>query len=124
MRSPLFEYTTFYPYIHPYYYPKRFGHFLLSRSTLLYRAKGEVMGPQLPRGFIGAARAGEQGDIERLPETVWVDAHRLARAVVAQAQNAKDAAQDACVIMFRNISSLRNGDASPGDDRRARMRRR
>jgi RNA polymerase sigma-70 factor, ECF subfamily len=35
----------------------------------------------------------------------------LIRAIVAQAQAAEDAVQDACVLMFRNIASIRNPDA-------------
>ena len=53
------------------------------------------MAPQVPRELIEAARAGGPADIERLLETVWVDAYRLARAIVEQSQSAEDAAQDA-----------------------------
>jgi RNA polymerase sigma-70 factor (ECF subfamily) len=64
-----------------------------------------------PTELIQAAQRGDPADVERLLETVWPDAYHLARAIVAQAQAAEDAAQDACVLMFRNIASLRNPDA-------------
>lgn len=64
-----------------------------------------------PTELIAAAQRGDPADIERLLEAVWPDAYRLARAIIAHAQAAEDAAQDACVLMFRNIGSLRNPDA-------------
>ncbi len=69
------------------------------------------MGPQVPTEIIEAARRGGSADIERLLEAVWVDAYRLARAIVSQPQSAEDVAQEACVIMFRTIASLRNRNA-------------
>lgn len=77
------------------------------------------MGPRVPTEIVEAARAGDPADIERLLETVWVDAYRLAMSITAQAQSAEDAAQDACVVMFRGISSLRNRE----DSRRTRGHR-
>ena len=50
-------------------------------------------------------------EVERLLESVWLDAYRLAMAIVTQPQSAEDAAQDACVTMYRSISSLRNPGA-------------
>jgi len=64
-----------------------------------------------PTELIAAAQRGDPADIERLAEAVWPDAYRVSRAIIAQAQAAEDAAQDACVLMFRNIGSLRNPDA-------------
>jgi RNA polymerase sigma-70 factor (ECF subfamily) len=62
----------------------------------------------VPTALIDAARTGESSDIERLLTAVWPDAYRLARAIVAHTQSAEDVAQDACVITFRMISSLRD----------------
>jgi RNA polymerase sigma-70 factor, ECF subfamily len=70
-----------------------------------------MMGPRIPTEVIEAARAGAPDDVERLLESVWLDAYRLAMAIVAQPQSAEDAAQDACVIMYRSISTLRNPEA-------------
>jgi RNA polymerase sigma-70 factor (ECF subfamily) len=70
-----------------------------------------MMGPQAPREIVEAARAGDPADVERLLEAVWVDAYRLAVAILAQPQSAEDVAQEACVIMYRSIASLRNPDA-------------
>lgn len=69
------------------------------------------MGPQVPVEMIEAARAGVPADVERLIEAVWADAYRLSCAIVNHPQYAEDAAQDASVIVFRNITSLRNAGA-------------
>ena len=69
------------------------------------------MGPTVPTEIIEAARCGDSADIERLLEAVWVDAYRLARAIVDHAQSAEDAAQEACVIMSRSIATLRDPGA-------------
>lgn len=69
------------------------------------------MGARVPIEMIEAARGGGAAEVERLLEAVWVDAYRVALAIVAQRQTAEDVAQDACVIMFRSIASLRNPDA-------------
>lgn len=61
--------------------------------------------------IVEAAIRGEPADIERLLEGVWADAYRLARAVVTQRDAAEDAAQEACVIMFRKIATLRSAAA-------------
>lgn len=60
---------------------------------------------------IEAARTGDAADVERLLEAVWPGAYRLARAIVTQRQAAEDAAQEACVTMFRSIRSLRSSAA-------------
>lgn len=57
--------------------------------------------------LVAAAQAGDATEIDRLLETVWPAAYRLARAIVPQRHAAEDAAQDACVIMYRGIASLR-----------------
>ncbi len=63
--------------------------------------------------LVHAAKGGDPADIERLLEAVLPDAYRLARAIVEQTQSAEDVAQEACVIMFRNLATLRNPDAFP-----------
>jgi RNA polymerase sigma-70 factor (ECF subfamily) len=70
-----------------------------------------MMGPQVPKEIIEAARSGGPADVERLLEAVWVDAYRLAVAILPHRQSAEDVAQEACVIMFRSIASLRNPEA-------------
>jgi len=65
----------------------------------------------LPVEQIEAARAGDPSDIDRLIETIWPDAYRLARAILGESHAAEDAAQDACVIVYRTISSLREAAA-------------
>lgn len=60
---------------------------------------------------IDAARTGDAAHIERLLEAVWPDAYRLARAIVPQRHAAEDAAQEACVTIFRHIGTLRRSDS-------------
>lgn len=69
------------------------------------------MGPQVPIEIIEAARTGRAPDVERLLALVWTDAYRLSKAIVANRQCAEDVAQEACVIMFRHVRSLRNAEA-------------
>lgn len=66
---------------------------------------------QVSATLVEAARRGDSRDIERLLEAVWPDAYRLARAIAVNAHAAEDAAQEACVIMFRSIAALRNTGA-------------
>lgn len=63
--------------------------------------------------LIEAARNGASADVERLLEAVWPDAYRLARAIILQSQAAEDAAQEACVTVYRRIASLRSAQAFP-----------
>lgn len=58
--------------------------------------------------LVDAARSGGTPEIERLLQAVWPDAYRLAYAVLGDRQNAEDAAQESCVILYRRISSLRD----------------
>ncbi len=66
---------------------------------------------QVSAELVQAARTGSAADIERLLEAVWPDAYRLARAIMSDTQAAEDAAQEACVVMFRGISGLRDTGA-------------
>lgn len=65
----------------------------------------------IPRNLIEGARTGRPDEIERLIEAVWPDAYRLARAVLGTASGAEDVAQETCVLVYRNITSLRNASA-------------
>jgi len=65
----------------------------------------------LPTAVIEAARNGDAPQIEALIEIVWPDAYRLARAILGEDQPAQDAAQEACIILYRTIASLRNAAA-------------
>lgn len=69
------------------------------------------MEPHVPKEIIEAARSGGPADVERLLEAAWIDAYRLSMAISPQRQSAEDVAQEACVIMFRSIGSLRNPEA-------------
>lgn len=66
------------------------------------------MASQVPADLVEAARGGRPDTIERLLKTVWPDAYRLALAVLGDAPSAEDAAQEACVIVYRTIASLRD----------------
>ncbi len=62
----------------------------------------------VPTGLVEAARSGGRAEIERLLQTIWPDAYRLAFAVLGNRQSAEDTAQEACVIVYRAIASLRD----------------
>lgn len=66
---------------------------------------------QVPQTLIAAARSGGAADVERLLQEVWPEVYRLAFAVLGRRESAEDAAQEACVAMFRNIASLRDAAA-------------
>jgi len=61
--------------------------------------------------LVDAARTGGRDEIEVLLRTVWPDAYRLARAILGEDQPAEDAAQEACIIVYRTVASLRNSAA-------------
>lgn len=65
----------------------------------------------LPVDLVQAARAGDPADVDRLVEAVWPDAYRLANAVLGERQAAEDAAQEACINLYRTIASLRSAGA-------------
>jgi RNA polymerase sigma factor (sigma-70 family) len=69
------------------------------------------MADPVPTELVEAARNGGAVEIERLLETIWPDAYRLAYAVLHDPQCAEDAAQEACVIIYRTIGSLRSAEA-------------
>jgi RNA polymerase sigma-70 factor, ECF subfamily len=61
--------------------------------------------------LVEAAIRGGPPEVERLIEAVWPDAYRLAYAILAERQSAEDVAQEACVVIYRRIVSLRNVEA-------------
>jgi RNA polymerase sigma-70 factor (ECF subfamily) len=61
--------------------------------------------------LVDAARRGGRDEIELLLRTVWPDAYRLARAIIGEDQPAEDAAQEACILVYRTIPSLRSAAA-------------
>lgn len=65
----------------------------------------------VPAGLVDAARGGGRDEIELLLRTVWPHAYRLARAIVGADQPAEDAAQEACICMYRTIATLRSTGA-------------
>ena len=69
------------------------------------------MATPVPTELVDAARTGGRNEIELLLRTIWPDAYRLARAVLGEAQPAEDAAQEACIIVYRTIASLRSSAA-------------
>lgn len=50
---------------------------------------------------------GAADDVERLLDAVWPDVYRLAFSVLGNREQAKDAAQDACITLYRAIADLR-----------------
>ncbi len=69
------------------------------------------MATPVPGELVDAARTGGRDEIEMLLRAVWPDAYRLARAIVGDDQPAEDAAQEACIIVYRTIASLRTSAA-------------
>ena len=61
--------------------------------------------------LIDAARAGQGDAMERLLETLWPHAYRIARSIVHSDSLAEDAAQEACAIMYRGLHRLRSANA-------------
>ncbi len=61
--------------------------------------------------LVEAAAMGDAAQLDRLIESVWPTAYRVAFAVLGERGEAEDAAQEACVILCRSISSLRSQDA-------------
>jgi RNA polymerase sigma-70 factor (ECF subfamily) len=62
---------------------------------------------------VETARSGSAADVERLLQSVWPEAYRLAYSVLGQRQGAEDAAQEACITIYRSIGSLRSTEAFP-----------
>ncbi len=69
------------------------------------------MATPVPSELVEAARTGGRAEIELLLRSVWPDAYRLARVILGEDQPAEDAAQEACIILYRTIASLRSSAA-------------
>ena len=69
------------------------------------------MAISVPPELVEAARNGGADKVEELLKTIWPDAYRLARAILGEDQPAQDAAQEACIILYRTIAQLRSTDA-------------
>lgn len=69
------------------------------------------MSSGIPVTMVEAARTGGPREIEALLQAAWPDAYRLALAILGQKEPAEDAAQEACIAMFRSVGSLRRADA-------------
>ena len=69
------------------------------------------MADAVPTGLLEAARGGGRTEIKRLLQTIWPNAYQLAFAVLGDGPSAEDAAQEACVIVYRAITSLRSSAA-------------
>ena len=65
----------------------------------------------IPVDLIESAKGGETEYVERLVIAIWPDAYRLALAIVGDRQGAEDVAQEACIILYRTIGSLRSTEA-------------
>lgn len=65
----------------------------------------------IPRGLIEAARDSDGDDMERLLQVLWPHAFRIARSIVQSDALAEDAAQEACAVIYRQMSQLRNIEA-------------
>jgi RNA polymerase sigma-70 factor (ECF subfamily) len=76
------------------------GYELFERRSLIIEA--------VRTDLVEAARSGGRPEIERLLQAIWPDAYRLAFAVLGDRPSAEDAAQEACVTVYRAIASLRN----------------
>jgi len=71
----------------------------------------DLMADPMPIELVEAARTGGRDEIELLLRGVWPDAYRLARAILGEDQSAEDVAQEACIILYRTIASLRSSTA-------------
>lgn len=60
---------------------------------------------------IEAARNVNGDGMERLLQTLWPHAYRIARSITQDDALAEDSAQEACAIIYREIASLRSTDA-------------
>lgn len=61
--------------------------------------------------LIDEARGGSVDALERLLESVWPDAYRIAYSIVRNRTAAEDAAQESCATVYRSIATLRSAGA-------------
>ncbi len=69
------------------------------------------MSLSVPTELVAAARDGDRAALERLLEASWPHAYRIARSITGCESLAQDAAQEACALVYRRISSLRTDGA-------------
>ncbi len=60
---------------------------------------------------VEAARGGDPDERDALIEAVWPDAYRLAYTILRDKHAAEDAAQEACIVIYRSVETLRRADA-------------
>lgn len=70
-------------------------------------ARLKVMALSLDAALVESARV-ETGALERLIETVWPEAYRVALTILRDHGLAEDAAQDACATIARSLGALKN----------------
>jgi len=61
--------------------------------------------------LVDKARAGSVEALERLLESVWPDAYRIAYSILRDRGAAEDAAQESCATVYRSIATLRSAGA-------------
>ncbi len=64
--------------------------------------------------LIESAIRGDRPALEALLEATWPDAYRLSRSILRDEALAADTAQEACVIIYRTLGSLRDPTAFRG----------
>jgi RNA polymerase sigma-70 factor, ECF subfamily len=64
-----------------------------------------------PLELVEGAICGGPPEVERLIEAVWPDAYRLAYGILGERQSAEDVAQEACIVVYRTVGSLRSAAA-------------
>jgi DNA-directed RNA polymerase specialized sigma24 family protein len=64
-----------------------------------------------PEHLISAAIAGRELAAERLLAEIWPACFRLAASLIDDRALAQDAAQEACVVVYRKIRTLRSASA-------------
>lgn len=70
-----------------------------------------IMGRWAPPELVAAGMTGDEPAIERLVGEIWAPCFRLAAAVIGDWNLAQDAAQEACIIVFDKIATLRHAEA-------------
>jgi RNA polymerase sigma-70 factor (ECF subfamily) len=58
-----------------------------------------------------SAQRGDREAIDALVEAVWPGCYRVAFCVLGEAALAEDAAQEACIMLYRSITSLRDANS-------------
>lgn len=63
---------------------------------------------EIPSAQVTAAQSGDPAAVAELLRSVWPDAYRIARTIVADHATAEDVAQDACVQVLDALGGLRD----------------